>query len=249
MNFRNLALVFVEINTTLKMKRYRSVSSCVTYQVYEFDLNGLSLEQYAKLRIFVQTLGYNSYPSQLSVLHIKHPLFFIDFPGYGFPTAKISFYPQTVPEKVNEYLEILNGQLAFGGVNMNEKSSYVIKVGELFKALNGKRVSQGLSEIDSPLIASKLGILFALKTNGYVNFKGEIIDLNDNQLIALQEILDQHFNAEMSVELRQLIASMEHFIKSAEAASSETTVVSEKKGLFNKFKGLFKSKLHQESHA
>jgi len=70
---------------------------------------------------------------------------------------------------------------------MNDQSIYAINMGALFEALNANRKNNGFLEIDNPLIASKLGILFALKTNGYINFKGERVELNDTQLIALQQ--------------------------------------------------------------
>ncbi len=133
---------------------------------------------------------------------------------------------------------------------MNEKHTYIIDVEQLFKALNNKRTYHGLSVIDNPLIASKLGILFALKTNGYVNFKGQSVQLNDSQLIALQELLEQHFNAEMTVELRQLVVTEEQFLKDAAVQLAQlTSTVTTKIGIFSKFKGLFKTKIQQESHA
>lgn len=140
---------------------------------------------------------------------------------------------------------------------MNEKHVYVINVGKLFNALNDKRKSQGLAEVDNPLIASKLGILFALKTNGYVNFKGESVELNDSQLIALQELLDQHFNAEMTAEIRHLVTSEEQWLKEMASSLSQASVKASTTspspgGIFNKFKGLFRSTpkvVQQESHA
>lgn len=139
---------------------------------------------------------------------------------------------------------------------MNDRHVYVINVGKLFNALNDKRKSNGLAEVDNPLIASKLGILFALKTNGYVNFKGESVELNDSQLIALQEILDQHFNAEMTAEIRHLVTTEEQWLKEVTTDFSSTptklaSASSSSGSIFNKIKTLFRSpaKLQQESHA
>ena len=141
---------------------------------------------------------------------------------------------------------------------MNDRHVYIINVAKLFDALNDKRKKNALDEIDNPLIASKLGILFALKTNGYVNFKGESVQLNDSQLIALQEILDQHFNVEMTAEIRHLVTSEEQWQKEMAANMSQfvpTTVAatqSKEGGIFNKIKGLFRNRTplqRQESHA
>lgn len=142
---------------------------------------------------------------------------------------------------------------------MNDRHVYIINVAKLFDALNDKRKKNALDEIDNPLIASKLGILFALKTNGYVNFKGESVQLNDSQLIALQEILDQHFNVEMTAEIRHLVTTEEQWQKEMATNISQLTVpttasasLPKEGGIFNKIKGLFRNRTplqRQESHA
>jgi len=127
---------------------------------------------------------------------------------------------------------------------MNDQNRYVINTEALFDALNGKRRNFGLIEIDNPLIASKLGILFALKTNGYMNFKGESIELNDTQLITLQGILDQHFNAEMSREIRSLVTTSEPR-QSKPAVSSHRSSFSssaDNESIFHKIKGFLRTK-------
>jgi hypothetical protein len=133
---------------------------------------------------------------------------------------------------------------------MNDNHIYMINTDALFNALNTHRKDHGLTEIDHPLIASKLGILFALKTNGYVNFKGEFVEIDDSQLIALQEILEQHFNANMIGKLRSLILTPAQVEESmaAEIRHLTPTSQSQESGLFKKIKGLFKSKV-QERHA
>ncbi len=93
------------------MKYYCHITSCVTYQAYQFGMANLTVQHYARLKEFVQNLGENTYPPNISVLHIKHSQFFLDFPGYGFPVFKISFYPWTPPEQVTYYLELLNNYL------------------------------------------------------------------------------------------------------------------------------------------
>lgn len=133
---------------------------------------------------------------------------------------------------------------------MNDNHVYMINTVALFNALNTHRKDHGLTEIDHPLIASKLGILFALKTNGYVNFKGEFVEIDDSQLIALQEILEQHFNANMTSKLRSLILTPAQVEESmtAEIRHLTPTSQSQESGLFKKIKGFFKSKV-QERHA
>jgi len=127
---------------------------------------------------------------------------------------------------------------------------YTINTGALFYALNTHRKSKGLIEIDNPLIASKLGILFALKTNGYVNFKSDRVELNDAQLIALQEILDQHFNAEMTDEIRAIVVTQEQLQVSrvVDIRRRSSSLQAESNGLFNKIKGFLKmkSKIQEE---
>ena len=133
---------------------------------------------------------------------------------------------------------------------MNDQSIYAINTGALFEALNANRKNNGFLEIDNPLIASKLGILFALKTNGYINFKGERVELNDTQLIALQEILDQHFNAEMTNELRFLVTMREPVQQNRAANKRHRSPSSQadNTGLFTKIKGFLKikSKIQEE---
>ena len=135
---------------------------------------------------------------------------------------------------------------------MNDHSVYTINTGALFYALNFHRKSKNLAEIDNTLIASKLGILFALKTNGYVNFKTDLIQLNDAQLIALREILEQHFDANITEQIRTLVITAETVTtdNSVETEQPISTPNPEKKsGLFGKIKGLFRNKSRvQERH-
>jgi Tfp pilus assembly protein PilE len=120
---------------------------------------------------------------------------------------------------------------------MTENNVYSIKTGALFHALNISRKKQGLMAIENTLIASKLGILFALKTNSYVNFKHENIELNDAQLIALQELLEQHFSAKMTDELRSLVKTQEQTdIRHNITPSSQP----DGQGLLNKIRGFLK---------
>jgi hypothetical protein len=133
---------------------------------------------------------------------------------------------------------------------MNDQSIYAINTGALFEALNANRKNNGFLEIDNPLIASKLGILFALKTNGYINFKGERVELNDTQLIALQEIIDQHFNAEMTHEIRALVTMQEPVQQNRATNKRHRSPSSQadNTGFLNKIKGFLKikSKIQEE---
>lgn len=126
---------------------------------------------------------------------------------------------------------------------MTEKNIRIINTAMLFYAVNVNRKNNGFTEIDNPVIASKLGILFALKTNGYVNFKGERVELNDAQLTALQEILEQHFNAEMTEELRTLAVRPGQLQENQHTEVHHHTPFSQtNKGIFNKIKGFLKTK-------
>ena len=123
---------------------------------------------------------------------------------------------------------------------MNLQYTYLINTGRLFYVLNTNRKNNGLMEIDNPLIASKLGILFALKTNGYVNFRDKSIRLNNDQLVALQEILDQHFNIEMTDEFRTLMLTQDNSVIDNRHSRLSSSLDNE--GFFNKIKGFLKPK-------
>ena len=97
------------MNTQTIVQYYRPIQRCVNYQAYEFSLDkGLTQPQYEQLRLFVQTLGKNRNPTTFNVLHIRNQYFFLDFPSYGFPTFKISFYKHISKQKVEIYLDKIN---------------------------------------------------------------------------------------------------------------------------------------------
>jgi hypothetical protein len=134
---------------------------------------------------------------------------------------------------------------------MNDHNAYTINTSALFYALNSHRKNKNLTEIDNPLIASKLGILFALKTNGYVNFKSDIVQLNDTQLIALREILDQHFDANITEQIRMLVTTSEtvNSGSTGHILSATSSELEKKSGILGKIKGLFRNKSRvQERH-
>jgi hypothetical protein len=123
---------------------------------------------------------------------------------------------------------------------MNKPNTFRINTGVLFYALNRNRKNKGLMEIDNPLIASKLGILFALKTNSYINFRDESVKLSDEQLFALQDILEQHFNVEMTEEFQtQAVTQDSQAIENRPYQSSPSY---ESQGLFHKIRGFLKIK-------
>ncbi len=135
---------------------------------------------------------------------------------------------------------------------MNDQNVYTINTGALFYALNSHRKSKKLTEIDNALIASKLGILFALKTNGYINFKSELIQLNDAQLIALREILDQHFDANITEQIRTLVMTPDAVSenKNSDTEHLISSPTSTNRGFLGKIKGFFRNKSKvQERHA
>ncbi|MCV6637994.1 hypothetical protein [Candidatus Albibeggiatoa sp. nov. NOAA] len=90
------------------MLHYQYVKSCIRYQTYQFQLNQLTEQQHFLLKQFVGSLGNNANPIDFPVLHIKHSLFFIDFPSYGFPYFKLTFYKTTSPQEVEHYLNKTN---------------------------------------------------------------------------------------------------------------------------------------------
>lgn len=112
--------------------------------------------------------------------------------------------------------------------------NYVINTTMLFYALNANRKKSQLSEIDNVLISSKLGILFALRTNSYINFKGEQIELAENQIVVLKDIFSQHFDVNMTNEIHMLAVEQEQFSANVQKVSPKKT------GFFNKIRGFLK---------
>lgn len=88
---------------------------------------------------------------------------------------------------------------------MGEEQLHVINTKELFEKLNRKRQAEHQDEVEHHLIASKLGILFALNSNNYINFKQEFVQLTDAQLQTLEFIFSEHFNAHISAEIHRLL--------------------------------------------
>lgn len=125
---------------------------------------------------------------------------------------------------------------------MTENNVYIILTGALFKALNAKRKNNSLAEIENVLIASKLGILFTLRTHSYINFKGEQVALTDEQLNYLTDIFNQHFNVDMSTEILTLMIRQDKLREKQATNTSKGTPSTEvgHRGLLNKIKGILK---------
>jgi len=87
---------------------YQYVKSCLRHQAYQFQLHMLTEQQFYLLKQFIRSLGNNTNPTDFPVLHIKHTLFFIDFPNYGFPYFKFTFYKTTPAQEVEYYLTKTN---------------------------------------------------------------------------------------------------------------------------------------------
>lgn len=118
---------------------------------------------------------------------------------------------------------------------------YVINTTNLFNLLNAKRKAARHTEVEHHLIANKLGVLFALNSNSYVNFKGEFVELNHEQLQTLETIFGEHFNTPMAEEIRKLTMSQQEHTEEllAHLPQSLTTA---KTGFFSKIKGLIATK-------
>jgi hypothetical protein len=123
---------------------------------------------------------------------------------------------------------------------MGEDILHVINTTDLFIKLNEKRKSEQHDEVEHHLIASKLGILFALNSNSYVNFKSEFVELSDPQVNTLEHVFAEHFNTEMSAEIQAMVMTptqMEEEIASSIPKSNERHT-----GFFGKLKSFFSSK-------
>jgi len=123
---------------------------------------------------------------------------------------------------------------------MGEDILHVINTTDLFIKLNEKRKLEQHDEVEHHLIASKLGILFALNSNSYVNFKSEFIELTTPLVTTLEHIFVEHFNTEMSVEIQAMVMTpiqMEQEIASNIPKSNDRHT-----GFFGKLRSLFSGK-------
>lgn len=79
----------------------------------------------------------------------------------------------------------------------NNQDIYHISTKLLIKILNLNRENKNLGKLEDALIARKLGILYTFKTNVYLNFKNDYVNLSLDELTILEEIIDYYFNVEM----------------------------------------------------
>ena len=83
--------------------------------------------------------------------------------------------------------------------------TYMIPTDHLFEEINNSRELVQKAAIENNLLASKLAILIAIKTEKYANFKTEFVELTEAQLNALEKITFDYFNANISKRLPLLI--------------------------------------------
>lgn len=106
----------------------------------------------------------------------------------------------------------------------------------LFGLINQHRKRAGEPEIDDSLLASKLGILIAVKTDRYANFKQPQVGLTGHQLIALESILEENFNVTVYKELYDLVQLNEMPGKSPDKQKMNHQ---NSPGLLSRLKGFF----------
>lgn len=110
----------------------------------------------------------------------------------------------------------------------------------LFQYINHRRRTHNEPEIDESLLASKLGILIAVKTDRYANFKQESVGLTGRQLIALESVLEEHFNVNLYSELHKLAqGEVLQPLSDKPQLSSNDLPTAPGSTLLNKVKGLF----------
>jgi hypothetical protein len=112
-----------------------------------------------------------------------------------------------------------------------ENACYLIDVELLFREINQLRQEQHLNGVEDVLIANKLGILFALKTNSYVCFKQKWVELPENSLTVLQAVIEQHFNVVVNIES---IVPKQNLMKKVSAHSPDLATAPRVKNFFRK---------------
>jgi len=83
----------------------------------------------------------------------------------------------------------------------------MISTTTLFGRLNHKREEKQQPTIEDALLASKLGILVAVKTDKYANFKGDFVELDDSQLNELPEVITEYFNVDLKHEIPTMVVT------------------------------------------
>ncbi len=88
---------------------------------------------------------------------------------------------------------------------MADTAGYMISTTRLFGSLNHKREEKQQPTIEDALLASKLGILVAVKTDKYANFKGDFVELDDSQLNELPQVITEYFNVDLKNEISSML--------------------------------------------
>ncbi len=128
---------------------------------------------------------------------------------------------------------------------MSQHNLNVISSSEFFSIVNKKRINNSLDEIENTLLARKMGILFAVKTDNYVNFKGDYIELNDPQLLSLQDILEEYFDVNMTEELKAMVIDEDEMKKKVSeeeiylTTRTQSIIGAQNAGFLGKIKSLF----------
>jgi hypothetical protein len=131
---------------------------------------------------------------------------------------------------------------------MSEEIINSVKTDRLFRHLNEKRLRNQEGMIENSLLASKLGILIAVKTDKYVNFRKEFVDLTERQLATLPSILSEYFNTVFtSVEMKSMVVGTSSIgLKTSEdtfrGIAQSTPKEQKSTGIFRRLKGFFSRK-------
>lgn len=88
---------------------------------------------------------------------------------------------------------------------MVDTAVHMISTTALFGQLNHKREEKQQPTIEDALLASKLGILVAVKTDKYANFKGDFVELDDAQLHELSLVITEYFNVDLKNEISNMV--------------------------------------------
>jgi len=86
-------------------------------------------------------------------------------------------------------------------MSSNDDTLSTLDTNWLFVRINEKRRENRQPVLEDALLASKLGILLAVKTNKYANFRGGSVVLTERQLEALGSVLEEHFGAVLYEEV------------------------------------------------
>jgi len=120
---------------------------------------------------------------------------------------------------------------------MSDNAAHVIPTTLLFSHINNKRRSKQQPPIEDALLASKLGILIAVKTDKYANFKSDFVELTELQLTELALVITEYFNVDMEDEVNNMVIqpdAMEDML-----SNIETNKKPRKRGFFQRMGSWF----------